>query len=516
MTSRWRGRALITVVLAALILPRLPSLDAFAIQDEVLWLTRSHLYVHHITEKNWDILHQYPPYSLHPGATLLPVVGLTVSSYAAAHGIDGLFESWTKDQQRGAAATARGVVGLVGSALLAALFVLLKRTVFFSARPLWSATAVIFLGLEPWVWGISRTIHLDAFLSFFLLLAIVASVLAWERSTWKRAALAGIFWGLAFATKSPAVNLLPVVLLPLVLRPRAAWRTTLRQLGTWGIAAAATIFAVWPPMWFHPILRLQDILRDMFSHVAVPEVYAWPQPHLPLFLTLLSIMAGLGCVLYTTFRVRALVARRWDRGLLVTDLLLLGGVLFAVLLVAVGGDHARKNLPLLALFAVPGAMGWLLFGERLRVFPEATAAGLIALQLALALPWFPHLPSFHNPLLRSPEGKRLLVDIGNGSRLVAEYFNAQPTPVVFATNLPGLVQPYLTEDRRDTVRRLPKSGNLTELPSETEFLVIPESFPARVNFDRGAAAIISALAGRTPLATLSIRDVPLFSIFRAR
>lgn len=516
MTSRWQNRALIVVVLAALIIPRLPALDTFAIQDEMLWLNRSHLYVRYIAEKNWEVLHQYPPFSLHPGATLLPVVGLTVSSYAAAHGIDGLMESWTKDQQRGAAATARFVVGLVGSGLLAALFVLLKRTSFFSARPLWAAAAVVFLGIEPWVWGISRTIHLDAFLSFFLLLAVAASVLAWERPTWKRAALAGIFWGLAFATKSPAVNLLPVVLLPLVLRPLTAWHTTLRQLGAWGAAVAATVVAVWPPMWFHPILRLQDILADMFSHVAVPEVYVWPQPHLPLFLTLLSMMAGLGCVLYTTFRVRALVARRWNRGLLVTDLLLLGGVLFAVLLVAVGGDHARKNLPLLALFAIPGAMGWLLFGERLRVFPEATAAGLIALQLALALPWFPHLPSFHNPLLRSPEGKRLLVDIGNGTRLVADYLNAQPRPVTFATNLPGLIQPYLTEDRRDTVRRLPKSGDFKELPPEVEWLIIPESFPARVNFDRGAATLLRALAGRTPIATLSIRDVPLFFVFRTR
>lgn len=136
--------------------------------------------------------------------------------------------------------------------------------------------------------------------------------------------------------------------------------------------------------------------------------------------------------------------------------------------------------------------------------------------LVVGLPWFPHLPSYHNPLLRPPDGTRLLVDVGNGSRLVADYVNAHPEPIVVATNLPGLVQPYLSPDRRGTVRRLPKDGNLASLPPEVTHVVVPESFHARVTFDPGARALLPRIAGRTPEAVLRIRDVALFSVVRVR
>lgn len=513
----WTRRALAVLLFVGLLLPRLPALDAFFIQDEALWLDRSQLYVRYIGEKNWDILHQYPPFSLHPGATLLPIAGMAVSAYGAVHGLDGTYASWGVEDQRAAAALGRFVMGTYASVLLFALYRLLLQTRLFAGKELWAGAVVLMLGLEPWVWGISRTVHLDAMLSLFLLIAVTLSVIAKERSNWRWTVSAGAAFGLAFMTKSPAVNFLPVVLLPLLVRPFRQWRTkAIRDLVIWAAGAVATIFIAWPPMWFHPILRFRDIMRDMFSHVEVPEMYVWPGPHVPLFLGMLSIVAVSGCVLYLILRLRSLMRDKRGGSFLLTDLYIAGGILFAVLLLAVGGDHARKNLPVLAFLSVPGTVGWLLVSERLRVYAAAAAATLIAVSLWTTLPWFPHLPTFHNPLLRSAEGKRLLVDVGNGSRLVADAFNAKDQGVVFATNLPGLIQPYLTEDRRGNVRRLPRSGKLADLDKDVQVLVIPESFPARINFDASAMGILAGLGQREPETVLRVHDVPLFSLLRIR
>jgi hypothetical protein len=316
-------------------------------------------------------------------------------------------------------------------------------------------------------------------------------------------------------TKSPAFFFLPIVLLPFLLRPPRDWKNTLRDFVLWVVSAAIVGIAVWPPMWFHPIRRLHDIWNNIFSHVEVPEVYVWPGFHAPLFLSLLSTITLGGIVVYFLLQLWSLVRRRWNFSFLITDLFFSGGLLFGILLLIAGGDHARKNLPALAFLSIPGAIGWLWLARRLRVLPWAAIGGLLVLQAATAFPWFPHFPSYHNPLLRSEEGKRLLVDIGNGTRLVADYVNSH-APTVFATNLPGLIQPYLTEDRRENIRRLPKSGNLKELPEDVAYLVIPESFPARVLFDKGAAEMLRQLKGRQSVTVLKVRDVPLFSITPTR
>lgn len=509
-----RPRLLALLVGIAVLVPRLLFLDAFIIQDEWLWLTRAHAYAHAVTEGQWETLHQSPPFSLHPGAPLLALTSPLVSLYAQMQALTEPFEAWPSDEQRGAAMFVRVGLGVVTSALLVALFSVLLHTRLFASRPLWAAASVIALGWEPWVLGMSRAVHLDALLSLFLLLAVVLAAVAREHTGWRFAALSGSAWALAFMTKSPAVFFLPIVLLPFFLRPPRFWKTLPRDLGAWALAAIATAIAIWPPMWFHPLLRLREILSQMYSHVEVPEIYVWPGSHLPLFLTLLSAVTFVGLVLYVLLRAWSAVRRENQWKFLVTDLALAGGALFGVLLLIAGGDHARKDLPTITFFSLPGAVGWLTILERFRALPWVSVTALLALQAALTFPWFPHLPSFHN-LLLDTEGKRLLVDIGNGTRLVAEHFNTRP-PVVFATNLPGLIQPYLSEDRRGNVRRLPKSGNLAELGADVQYLVVPESFPARVLFDRGAAELLRQLEHQQPEITLRVRDVPLFSIVRLR
>lgn len=501
------------IFLGLLLAPRLVRLDEFFVQDESLWLTRSLLYVQGIARQDWDFLASVPPFHFHPGATLMTLVGPALSMYAETNALEETaFSDWSPEDQRAAAALGRAVVGSAVSVLLAVLFLLLKPLPPFRSHPWWAAASVIVLGFEPWLLGISRTVHLDALLALFLLLSLAAAVRAREETNLRWALFSGSMFGLAFMTKSPAAALLVVAIAPLLLRPLRAWRTTLRLLSGWSVTAALTAVAVWPPMWFHPVLRLRDILGLSTTRVAAPETYLWPEPHLPLFIVLLSTLTVAGVILYVVFRASAL-ARRQDFSLLFSDLALAGGLLFGGILLAVGGDHVRKNLPALAFLALPGALGWLMLADRFRVFPIVAAGGLVAVSAGITLSWFPHLPTYHNVLLRSAEGKRLLVDVGSGSRLIADFLNARE-PTVFATTLPGLVEPYLAPDRRGNVRRLPKSGLLSELPPDVTLIVVPESFPARVPFDPGARVLLPQLTNKSPEAVLSVRDVPLFSIYR--
>jgi hypothetical protein len=139
--------------------------------------------------------------------------------------------------------------------------------------------------------------------------------------------------------------------------------------------------------------------------------------------------------------------------------------------------------------------------------------GLVILQLAFIGPYFPHLLTAHNILFATPAAKRLLVDVGNGSRLVADYINEQETTAVFATTMDSLIQPYLDPSRRSQLRAFPTSGKLEDVDPVVTHLIVPASFPARINFDPVARQLLEELQEYQSSKTLAIRRVPLFFVY---
>lgn len=505
-------KIILASVIAGIFIPRLVSLDSFFIQDEHVWLNRSHLYAQAWTQRNWEAMAE-PQLSNHPGVTLMTVVAPVISRYANTHELP-IFEAWPLEHQRPIAREARLVVGSVYSLLLLVLYAILRRSHLFARRPWWAAVAVIMLGLEPWVWGISRTIHLDSLLALFLVLSLVTGAVARGRKHPGWAAGAGVWWALAFLTKSPALIILPLALIGLLLRPLQEWRVAIHHGLIWIVAAIATIYIVWPPMWAHPLQRLSAILSRVLFHSSAPEAYLWPGTHPPFFVFVLSALTTLGVLFYITFRLGTFFHKKYQSSYIPADLLLIGGLLFAFTLVYLQGDHARKNVPALALFVIPAVAGWLMLARRLRIASPVTAFGLLLIQALLVGPWFPHLTSAYNPLFPSDEGKRLLVDIGNGTSLVAEYVNTEAPGAIIATNLPGLIQPYLRPEYQSNVRRLPEGGRLDNIAPDVTHVIVPFSFPARGQFDSTAKTLIKELAIYRPVKTIVVRDVPLFAIYQ--
>ncbi len=508
---RVRSILLAALIAAGIFLPRLWQLDAFFIQDEHLWINRAQLYSTALQHNDLVAASAFELQN-HPAITLLSTVGPTMQLYAWQHELPGTYESWPLNNRREAAAWARLVLGLVASCALFALYRLLSKLKFFAGIP-WAAGGIaILLGLEPWIWGITRTVIVDTLMAIFLVLSLVTGALARERRDMRFVALAGAWWALAFLSKSPSLIILPIaLLLPTVLHPRE-WKFMLQRLVVWVGGAYLTLITVWPPFLLHPVTRFRGVFARVEYHTALEETYLWPGWHVPFFMYILSGFAVIGCVLYAWLRWRA--CRRDRSQLLAFDILLISGVWFGAVLLYLHGDHARKNVPVLALLATAGAAGWILLLRRYRCLRPWGVLGLVALQFVLVYPWFPHLPSYHNVLFPSREGKRLLVDVGNGSRLIANYVNWHHEPIIAATNLPGLAAFYVREDRRKNLRRLP--AQLRDLAPDVTHIIVPESYPARINFDPAAVSLLHDLEGKQPETVLSVRDVPLFKVYRVK
>lgn len=501
------------LLLFAIVLPRVVWLDSFFIQDEHLWINRSQLYAQELLSLDLKGAGQFE-LSNHPAITTMTVVGPVVLIYQAVHDTAGAYLDWPLEERRAAAVWARLANGLLASVLLGFIFWGLRSLAFFKNDHWGAAVVTLMLSLEPWVLGVTRTMIVDTIMALLLALSIIYAVLSREKTSpsWRRrwVVASGVAFGLAFISKSPALIVLPVPLLLAVAYLPSQWRQTIKHFGWWWLGVFGAIAVAWPSFIIDPIIRLKGVLLNAERHTIAPEAYFWPGIHPPFFLFVLSTVAAVGCVSYVAFRWWRTPVER--RSLLVFDAFFVAGLLFAGVLLSLQGDHARKNVPVLALLSLAGAGGWLLLLRFLRVYSRGTAAALIILQVVLALPWWPHFLTYHNPLLQMEGGKQMLVDVGNGSRLLAEYINQQPLPFTIATSMPGLVQYYLDEDRREVQRRLP--GSLRQLGDDTTHIAVPASFPARVMFDPAAKTLLEELSAYTPETVIQFKDVPLFLIYQ--
>lgn len=511
MTSDARALALLPLWLMIFI-PRLIWPDQFFIQDEQPWLNRSQIYTNALLAGDLVAAAKYP-LSNHPAITLMTVVGPTLNTYARYHSLSGTYESWSGYHKITSAAWARWVWGIVCSLALSGILLMASRLAYFKDR-LWLAAALaVWLGLEPWIWGVSRTVSADVMMAIALVASFIAAGWARQQRKWWLFSLSGAWWGLAFISKSPALITLPIVVLFCALQPPSHLKTSLRRIGWWLAGAYLAMAVIWPSFLVSPWQRLTDVLARAELHAGAPEVYLWPGIHPPFFLVTLSVLSFLGCIVYIILRIWHVKSGRRD--LHVFDALLAAAVFHGTVLLYVAGDHARKNLPVLALLAVVGFAGWVELLRKLKIKFWAISA-LILLQLFIGGIFFPHLITSHNILFSTVASRRLLVDVGNGSRLAADYINGLSSGEVVAAPMDSLIQPYLDDEHQLVLRPYSPSGRLDDLPPEVSYLFVPASLPARINFDNQAKNILADLESKKPKALLSIRSVPIFFVYQLK
>jgi hypothetical protein len=504
-------RLLLTwIFLGGIFLPRLLVPDTFFIQDEQPWIDRSQLYTNSLWSGDFAGAVRYP-LSNHPAIPLMTTIGPVMNFYRSLHGLEGTYGSWGLDDKREAAIWARYVWGIVCSLALYLLFLTVQHLTIFRERPWAAATAVVLLGLEPWIWGISRTVSVDVLMAIAVVGMIAAAGVAYESQSKRWVFWSGAWFGLAFVAKSPALIMAPLAFLLAGWVMPWNWQEIVRRMGLWLLGAYVAVVVIWPPFLWHPIERLLDVLARAELHSTVQEIYLWPGIHPPLFIFTLSAWATVGCVLYVIWRVKEL--KKQGRSLIAPDLFLIAGIWHGVVLLLLHGDHARKNLPVLAMLGFAGAIGWLLMLIDRKMKPWLLVACLILLQGIFVWPYFPHVISSYNILFPSQAGKRLLVDVGNGSRVLADYINSQDPKEIWSVPMDSLITPYLDGDVRSHLRGLPSAGDLDNLPAEVTKVVVSASVPARVGFDSEAAVLWEQVSRMTPEKVLSVRDVPMFFIY---
>ncbi|HJW89455.1 MAG TPA: phospholipid carrier-dependent glycosyltransferase, partial [Anaerolineales bacterium] len=158
---------------------------------------------------------------------------------------------------------------LATARMFVALLVILTLLVsFYFARRLFGLLPALaglgLMALDPFFVGHSRLLHVDALLSSFMFLSLIAYLHFQRFRRWPALVVSGAAGGLSLLTKTPGMLLFPVIgllagldLLRAYLREgslrRAShWGQAALPLAWWAALAGFVFFLAWPAMWVEP------------------------------------------------------------------------------------------------------------------------------------------------------------------------------------------------------------------------------------------------------------------------
>ena len=262
--------ALLLIALA--LPPRVAGLADFLTHDEAYhWIERVERFSAALADGRWADTVQ----TGHPGVTTmwLGALGLALERWLVTIG------SIAPPATLAHLAWLRLPHALLEALLVGGFFLLLRRLIAPSAALL----ATTLVALAPYLVAHARLLHLDALLTSFVMLSLLALLCAVRpgvdpsapvlRRSWLLAA--GVLGGLALLTKGPALILVafvPPLLLALssgavVPRLRAAAGAGL----LWGVAALATVLLLWPALWVAPGVALGVYVGEIVANGGRPN-----------------------------------------------------------------------------------------------------------------------------------------------------------------------------------------------------------------------------------------------------
>jgi hypothetical protein len=434
-------------------------LGSFAWPDEVTWTARSVAFYAGLSQGDLTATHQAD----HPGVVPMWGYGGLLSLRALLDGsLPELYTMITERQLQNIAtmlATEALWTVLITSLTVVGIYLLLNRVL--GARV--SFLAALLVALDPFYLVHSRVVHLDAILTSFMVLSALALAVYLVHPTLKRyLVLSAVMGGLALATKSPALMLLPLVAGGLALRvilhrnQPNGWvgGSWVQRLGWAGLSLLAwtglgwvVFLAVWPAAWLDPLhMTALVVLGSRWGIVASHEfnyfmgqVMAMPGPLFylavgPLRMTPLTLIF----VPLSSLLLLVDLRRGWRQGLsarlavLAVGLALVVGYAVGMSLSAKKGDRylvpIYPMLDVLAALALAALLAWL--GRRWRPLAGkgwqlAIALVLIALMALFWLPLAPYYGAYFNPLLGGGKTATWAFPFGQGEGLdlAAEYLN---------------------------------------------------------------------------------------------
>ncbi|KAA3663869.1 MAG: phospholipid carrier-dependent glycosyltransferase [Chloroflexi bacterium] len=327
----------------------------------------------------------------------------------------------------------------------------------------WQIAGVVslLLALDPFHLTISKTLHVDALMSAFVMVSALLMLLTIRQSNRRDLLWSGLFGGLALLTKSPALFLVPFLLLCL-----GAWQLWQRwengQLGQmkvwwwetavsiirptliWLLVAAVIYISLWPAMWVQPVAAIRTSISGTTRHTTKPHqnpiifmgevtdddpgLLYYPV-HIGLFTTEVVTVAFV-------FVLVALVIGRVPSRYRLTLWLCLAFILFFLLQMTIGSKKsARYILPayqfIIIMAGIGAALFWQWVGKDRMWLVVSGLVVVVVGQTAVSLPRHPYYGTYLNRFYGSPaaileSGVIAGQEQGEGLDLAANYLNNLP------------------------------------------------------------------------------------------
>ncbi|MER3403841.1 MAG: hypothetical protein C4289_00575 [Chloroflexota bacterium] len=453
------------MIVVVMLVPRLLALDRLVVVDETFWLGRSANFYKALASGDFADTYQF----VHPG---VPLMWFGTLGYMLS------YPTYPSEQESQLSPVRPPIVETLRrlghdplQMLIAERRIKILGDTLILLIAFWMATRVLGLGvavlgfcllaLEPFVIAHARLLHVDALVSSFMMLSVLA-LLAYQRCGNRRRDLviSGMAAGLAWLTRSPALILIPytglMFLLDFWLNRRGErrfmhglLRPLLQTFLLWFTAAATVTFALWPALWVQPVDTATSIIEWAYDAATegherstfflgkiiangdpgwlfYPVSYLWratPVTQLGLLLAVLGLALCRTRIIPPSLR-RPLVQ------------LLLFALLFMACMSLGAKKFDRYILPSylpLNLVAAAGWYGVLRTARRARfhlapIIALAIAGLIMVAQGLSAISAYPYYLSYYNPLLggtRSAD-RAVLVGWGEGMDQVASFIKAQP------------------------------------------------------------------------------------------
>jgi hypothetical protein len=474
ISSTWSAAISIAIRLFPLflfiiaLLPRAFDLVA----RSTVWHGRARSFINAILNANWERTLQVE----HPGVTTMWLAGI---AYRMGKFINPDFDNLPLNERM-----AFELVPLVLVISLAIVLIYFLLTRIFDRQV--AAVVALMLALDPYHITISKTLHVDALMSIFLMISALYIYLYISPSGAQRRRyllLSGFFAGLALLSKTPAIFILPFFFLSL-----AAWKLSISMANGrplvsvltdwryWVGAAKDIVFAfvlwllpliityvlLWPSMWVQPAKTLTLGFVETLQYRAEPHGK-------PLFFLGKQTTQDPGILFYPVYmaiRTTAVTlpffiiglvftfSRRLNRHKRLILLLSLAFIIFFMLQMTLGAKkQPRYALPALQFIILIAGFGavyfvrWLTRGRQTLI--ALSLLLILAIMLAFTIPRHPYYGTHYNYLLGSPKvilesGIVPGQEQGEGLQEAASYLNSLPLSKLFvvASQIDKAFRPY--------------------------------------------------------------------------
>ena len=433
---------------------------AYLVARSTLWHRRAAEFIQAVSQRDWAATLLAP----HPGVTTMWFAG--IANWLGTALVPG-FDEQRLDQQMS--------IELLPLVLIISLAIVL--TYFILGRLLDRHVAIVatlLLALDPFHISVSKTLHVDALMSVFVMLSVLWMLVlvgGTGRSRRRYILLSGVFAGLALLSKTPSLFLFPYFPFCLIvakasgsLKLGGGWEFSLRKqrewlkpagevlcaVILWLLALVVTCYLLWPSMWVQPGDTLNLAYAETKKYSGTPH----PNPVLfmgqttlddpgPLFypvnLALKTTVITFSCFF---LGVIFLLRRELDqRQRLVVSLAVAFVVLFTVQMTLGQKKFIRYNLPVFQFIDIVAGFGavhtlrWLARGRR-----RLLNLGLllvVAGQAAVSIPRHPYYGTHYNRMFGAPEAileKGIVAgqEQGEGLDIAAAYLNGLPMASIVA------------------------------------------------------------------------------------